>query len=65
MCLERIPEKTRQGALDILAQSKSSWSQKRALLLKKGLLRSVIDELEVLDECGKLCTRSVELSSLS
>lgn len=55
-CLDRIPEKSRQGVLDILAQSKSSWSQKRALLLKKGLLRSSIDELEVLDECGRLST---------
>ncbi|VDB92332.1 unnamed protein product [Peniophora sp. CBMAI 1063] len=53
MCLERIPEKSRQAALDILAQSKSSWSQKRALLVKKGLLRSVVDELEVLDECDE------------
>ncbi|KAL0961127.1 hypothetical protein HGRIS_006101 [Hohenbuehelia grisea] len=46
--LGRIPENLRSSVIDILLQSKSSTPQKRALLLKKGLLRSVIDELEVL-----------------
>jgi translation initiation factor 2-alpha kinase 4 len=31
-------------------QAKSSWAQKRAMLLKKGLLRSTVDELEVLSD---------------
>lgn len=36
--------------MDIMNQSKSSSSQKRAGLLKKGLLRSTADELEVFAE---------------
>lgn len=36
--------------MDIMHQSKSSSSQKRAALLKKGLLRSTADELEVFAE---------------
>lgn len=36
--------------MDIMNQSKSSSSQKRAALLKKGLLRSTADELEVFAE---------------
>nr|GAT55219.1 predicted protein [Mycena chlorophos] len=45
--LERIPADLRVSVQDILAHSKSSNSQKRALMLKKGLLRSIADELEV------------------
>lgn len=36
--------------MDIMNQSKSSSSQKRAALLKKGLLRSTADELEIFAE---------------
>ncbi|KAJ7070074.1 hypothetical protein C8F01DRAFT_1115157 [Mycena amicta] len=45
--LDRIPRELRASVQDILAHSKSSASQKRALMLKKGLLRSTADELEV------------------
>ncbi|KAJ6593628.1 kinase-like domain-containing protein [Mycena capillaripes] len=46
--LERIPSPLRPSVLDIISHSKSSPSQKRALLLKNGLLRSTADELEAL-----------------
>lgn len=45
---QRITPELRPAVTDILNQTKSSPSQKRALLLKKGLLRSTADELEVL-----------------
>ncbi|KAF7297638.1 hypothetical protein MKEN_01386800 [Mycena kentingensis (nom. inval.)] len=45
--VERIPAELRTAVQEILAQSKSSPSQKRANLLKKGLLRSIADELEI------------------
>ncbi|KIK54868.1 hypothetical protein GYMLUDRAFT_206162 [Collybiopsis luxurians FD-317 M1] len=48
--LERIPEAQRTAVLDIIQHSKSSSSQKKANLLKKGLLRSLIDELDVLTD---------------
>jgi eukaryotic translation initiation factor 2-alpha kinase 4 len=43
----------KNSVLDILEQTKSSASQKRVLLLKKGLLRSTVDELEALMETGE------------
>ncbi|KAJ7488435.1 kinase-like domain-containing protein [Mycena latifolia] len=46
--LERIPPALRPSIVEIISHSKSSPSQKRALLLKKGLLRSTADELEAL-----------------
>ncbi|KAJ7874765.1 kinase-like domain-containing protein [Mycena olivaceomarginata] len=46
---ERIPSALRPSILEIISHSKSSPSQKRALLLKKGVLRSTADELEALD----------------
>ncbi|KAK7057453.1 kinase-like domain-containing protein [Favolaschia claudopus] len=46
--LERIPFAVRSSITEIIGNSKSSQSQKRGLLLKKGLLRSTIDELEAL-----------------
>ncbi|TFK47428.1 Serine/threonine-protein kinase [Heliocybe sulcata] len=45
-----IPEDTRQPVLNILTRTKSSWPQKRTLLLNRGLLRSTADELEILSE---------------
>ncbi|KAJ7749951.1 hypothetical protein B0H16DRAFT_1675473 [Mycena metata] len=45
---ERIPSTLRPSILEIIGNAKSSASQKRALLLKKGLLRSTADELEAL-----------------
>ncbi|TFK38831.1 hypothetical protein BDQ12DRAFT_605427 [Crucibulum laeve] len=50
LVLDRLPASQRSTIIDILTQSKSSSSQKRALLLKKGLLRSTTDELEILSE---------------
>ncbi|KAG2024094.1 STE/STE20/YSK protein kinase [Coprinopsis cinerea AmutBmut pab1-1] len=50
LAMARIPEEHRAAVVEILMQSKSSTSQKRALLLKKGLTRAVIDELEILNE---------------
>ncbi|KAJ7432513.1 kinase-like domain-containing protein [Mycena galericulata] len=45
---ERIPSALRPSILEIISTTKSSSSQKRALLLNKGLLRSTADELEAL-----------------
>lgn len=50
LALSRIPEDLRASVIEIINQSKSSASQKRAALLKKGLLRSTADELEILAE---------------
>lgn len=52
IALSRIPSVLRKDVLDILTESKSSYPQKRARMLQKGLLRSVADELEVLSETG-------------
>ncbi|KAH7905298.1 kinase-like domain-containing protein [Hygrophoropsis aurantiaca] len=48
LALNRVPDELRSSVIEIINQSKSSVSQKRAALLKKGLLRSTADELEVL-----------------
>ena len=53
LVLNHISEDVRPAVIDIVTQSKSSSSQKRALLLKKGLLRSTADELEVLVDAGE------------
>jgi len=50
--LSRVPQDIRDSVLEIITQAKSSWAQKRAMLLKKGLLRSTVDELEVLSDIG-------------
>lgn len=50
LALSRVPEDLRPSVMDIMNQSKSSSSQKRAALLKKGLLRSTADELEIFAE---------------
>jgi translation initiation factor 2-alpha kinase 4 len=50
--LSRVPQDIRDSVLEIITQAKSSWAQKRAMLLKKGLLRSTVDELEVLSDTG-------------
>lgn len=57
LILNRLPPGQRHAVIDILTQSKSTISQKRALLLKRGLLRSTADELELLTEMGtsKIC----------
>ncbi|KAI0320013.1 hypothetical protein OF83DRAFT_1275377 [Amylostereum chailletii] len=48
--LNRVPVEMRSAVVDVITQTKSSWPQKRAMLLKKGLLKSVVDELEVLED---------------
>ncbi|KAF8124132.1 kinase-like domain-containing protein [Boletus edulis] len=50
LALSRVPDDLRASVMDIMNQSKSSLSQKRAALLKKGLLRSTADELEIFAE---------------
>lgn len=54
IALNRVPADVRSGVIEIIHQSKSTPAQKRALLLKKGLLRSTADELEILAEVGML-----------
>ncbi|KAF8920390.1 hypothetical protein CPB85DRAFT_1429191 [Mucidula mucida] len=48
--LSRLPAAQQTAVIDVMNQSKSSMPQKRASLLKKGLLRSTVDELEVLND---------------
>ncbi|KAF9457367.1 kinase-like domain-containing protein [Collybia nuda] len=50
LVLCRLPAGQRSAVTDIVSQTKTSLSQKRALLLKRGLLRSTADELETLGE---------------
>ena len=50
--MSRVPQDIRDSVLEIITQAKSAWAQKRAMLLKKGLLRSTVDELEVLSDTG-------------
>ncbi|KAG5719281.1 Serine/threonine-protein kinase gcn2 [Termitomyces sp. T112] len=50
LILTRLPSGQRHAVTDILTQPKSTISQKRALLLKRGLLRSTADELELLTD---------------
>jgi translation initiation factor 2-alpha kinase 4 len=57
LVLCRLPIGQRSAVVDVVSQTKTSLSQKRALLLKRGLLRSTADELELLGEIGKLFTR--------
>src|SRR6267154_3654869 len=52
MALSRIPHDIRESVIEIIMQAKSTWAQKRAMLLKKGLLRSTVDELEILCDTG-------------
>ena len=52
LALSRVPRDIREPAIEIIMQTKSTWAQKRAMLLKKGLLRSTVDELEILCDTG-------------
>ena len=51
--MERVPNGARGAVMDILAQTKSSQSQKRSMLLRKGVSRTVVDELELLSDIGQ------------
>jgi hypothetical protein len=52
LALSRVPHDIRDSVIEIITQAKSTWAQKRAMLLKKGLLRSTVDELEILCDTG-------------
>jgi hypothetical protein len=52
LALSRVPHDIRDSIIEIIMQVKSTWAQKRAMLLKKGLLRSIVDELEILSDTG-------------
>lgn len=52
LVISRLPSGQRSAVIDIMGQTKTLHSQKRALLLKRGLLRSTADELELLAETG-------------
>lgn len=52
LALSRVPHDIRDSVIEIIMQTKSTWAQKRAMLLKKGLLRSTVDELEILCDTG-------------
>jgi hypothetical protein len=52
LALGRVPHDIRDSIVEIITQAKSTWAQKRAMLLKKGLLRSTVDELEILCDTG-------------
>lgn len=54
IAMNRVSPGHRSIIVDVLSQQKSSVSQKRALLLKKGILRSTVDELEILADIGTL-----------
>lgn len=54
LALSRVPHDIRDSIIEVIMQVKPSWSQKRAMLLKKGLLRSIVDELEVLSDTGEI-----------
>ncbi|TFY68401.1 hypothetical protein EVJ58_g1031 [Rhodofomes roseus] len=50
VALDRVPSDVRDAVLDVLNQTKSSQSQKRSMLLRKGISRNIVDELELLSE---------------
>ena len=51
--MNRVTADLRSSVTEIILQSKSTPAQKRALLLKKGLPRTTVDELEILSEVGQ------------
>ena len=51
--MNRVPLDIRQAVHEIVYPSKSTAAQKRTALLKKGLLRTTIDELEILSDTSK------------
>jgi translation initiation factor 2-alpha kinase 4 len=52
IALNRVPADVHSGVIEIIRQRKSTPAQKRALLLKKALVRNTADELEILSEVG-------------
>lgn len=53
IAMNRVAADARSSVAEIILQSKSTPAQKRALLLKKGLPRTTVDELEILSEVGQ------------
>ena len=51
--MNRVTADARSSVVEIIFQSKSTPAQKRALLLKKGIPRTAVDELEILSEVGQ------------
>ena len=49
--MNRVTADARSSVVEIILQSKSTFAQKRALLLKK-VPRTTVDELEILSEVG-------------
>lgn len=50
--MSRLPAAQRSPVVELLNQYKSNPAHRRTHLLKKGILRSMVDELEVLSETG-------------
>ncbi|KAL4251194.1 non-specific serine/threonine protein kinase [Abortiporus biennis] len=50
IALSRVSQDLRAEVIKVLDQSKSSQSQKRSILLRKGIPRNIVDELEVLTD---------------
>ena len=48
--MKRIPQKFRDCVVDVLQEPKIPVSQKRMTLLKKGLSKNIVDELDWLYE---------------
>jgi translation initiation factor 2-alpha kinase 4 len=51
--MNRVAADARSSVAEIILQSKSTPAQKRALLLKRGLARTTVDDLEILSEVGQ------------
>ncbi len=52
VALGRVSAELRPEVIKVMDQTKASQSQKRSILLRKGVLRNVVDELEVLMDVG-------------
>lgn len=52
IAMNRVSADARSSVTEIILQSKSTPAQKRALLSKKGIPRTTVDELEILSEVG-------------
>lgn len=52
IAMNRVAADARSSVTEIILQSKSTPAQKRALLSKKGIPRTTVDELEILSEVG-------------
>jgi eukaryotic translation initiation factor 2-alpha kinase 4 len=52
LVMEKVFKEQKDAVVEIMLNSKASVSQKRLLLMKKGLTRGIVDELELLNETG-------------